>query len=184
MRCSPEQVLLCYDDGTAVEVTVPFPPLLAVAEPYGGLIEHVGRDRRLGLLLVRRRGYGVGVAVSGRLVESKVGSRYVQGKTKAGGWSQQRFANRRQGQAQAAFAAAADVAVRLLLPQLPGLDALVCGGDRRAVDAVLADPRLRALAALPTGRFLDVPDPRQAVLVRAAERALAVVLTITDPAPT
>jgi hypothetical protein len=174
-------VLLRYEDGTVVDVTVPFPPLVRSEEPYGGLLEHVGRGRRLGLLLVRRGGYGVGVAESGRLVESKVGSRYVQGKTKAGGWSQQRFANRREGQAQAAFAAAAEVALRVLLPTVSSLDALVCGGDRRAVGAVLADARLRELALLPRGRFLDARDPRQAVLVSAAGRASAVLVTVTDP---
>ncbi|MDP9498027.1 MAG: hypothetical protein M3P46_10315, partial [Actinomycetota bacterium] len=35
------------------------------------------------------------------------------------------------------------------------------------VDTVLADRRLAALAPLVTGRLLDVPDPRQAVLAAA-----------------
>lgn len=180
---SPELVSLRYADGTAVDVAVPFPPLPdIVGAAYRGLLEHVARDRRIALLLVRRGGYGVGVVADGRLVESKVGSRHVQGKTKAGGWSQRRFANRRDGQARVAFAAAADVAARVLPPQLASLDALVCGGDRRAVEAVLTDVRLRALAALPRGRFLDVPDPRKAVLAQAAERATAVAVTVTDPA--
>ena len=179
---SPERVSLRYADGTVVDVPVPFPPLVeAQGAAYVGLLEHVTRKRRTGLVLVRRGGYGVGVAVAGQLVASKVGSRRVRGRTKAGGWSQRRFANRRDEQARAAFMAAADVAARVLTPELAGLDALVCGGDRRAVEAVLADPRLRALAALPRGRFLDVPDPRQAVLVRAAERSAAVVVTVTDP---
>ena len=182
VRSTADRVSLSYADGTAVDIAVPFPPLRGIqGSAYDGLLEHVAQDRRIGLLLVRRGGYGVGVVADGRLVESKVGSRHVQGKSKAGGWSQRRFANRRDEQARAAFTAAADVAVRLLLPRLRDLDALACGGDRRAVDAVLADARLRALAALPRGRFLDVPDPRHAVLVRAAQSANAVVVTVTDP---
>jgi hypothetical protein len=91
-----------------------------------------------------------------------VGSRHVQGRTAAGGWSQQRFARRRAGQAAVAWAAAADDAARVLLGQ--DLQALVAGGDRAAVEEVLADPRLASLRALRTGRLLAVPDPRLRVL--------------------
>ena len=40
----------------------------------------------------------------------------MQGTTRAGGWSQKRFARRRENQAHAAFADAADTAARVLLP--------------------------------------------------------------------
>ena len=52
------------------------------------------------LLLLRRGGYGVGRASQGgALAASKVGTRYVQSRTAAGGWSQHRFARRRDNQA-------------------------------------------------------------------------------------
>ena len=92
----------------------------------------------------------------------------MQGRTAAGGWSQQRFARRREGQASVASQAAADVAVRILLAQ--PLDAVVTGGERTAVDAVLADPRLAPLRPLVTERLLDVPDPRLTVLQAAPYR--------------
>ena len=38
------------------------------------------------------------------------------------------------------------------------------GGDRRALDEVLADERLAPLRGLVADRVLDVPDPRLAVL--------------------
>ena len=76
----------------------------------------------------------------------------MQGGTKAGGWSQQRYARRRANQAGAAFADAADAAARVLLDPARPLDALVPGGDRDAVRAVLADRRLRGLDAAVTGR--------------------------------
>ena len=47
-------------------------------------------------------------------MESKVGQRHVQGRTKAGGQSQQRFARRRDNQARAAYEAAAEHAARIL----------------------------------------------------------------------
>jgi hypothetical protein len=145
------------------------------------LVTHAQRRRVVGLLLVRRGGFAVAVAEGANLVDSKVGSRYVQGKTKAGGWSQQRYARRRKAQAEEAFGVAADVAARILLPRLPDLEGLVAGGDRAAVRSVLADPRLRALADLPQGRFLAVPDPRQRVLEDAVRRSRTIAIDVHDP---
>ena len=145
------------------------------------LVDAVAVSRPVGLVLVRRGGYAVGVAEGRRLLDSKVGSRYVQGKTKAGGWSQQRYARRRDAQARDAFSAAADAAVRVVLPRLADLGGLVTGGDRAAVDAVLDDSRLRRLRDLPQGRFLAVPDPRQRVLEEAVRRSRAVVVDVYDP---
>ena len=111
---------------------------------------------------------------------SKVDSSYVQGRTAAGGWSQQRFARRRTNQAKAAASGASDLVVRLLLPQAGSLAALVTGGDRRAVEAVLADPRLAPLRPLRSDRFLDVAEPRRAVLEQAVAGARAVRIRIRD----
>ena len=55
------------------------------------------------------------------------------------------------------------------------------GGDRSAVDAILAAPQLAAVAALRTGRLLDVPEPRHAVLVTAVAAARAVPILIREP---
>ena len=68
------------------------------------------------------------------------------------------------------------MAVRVLLPHRADLDALVLGGDRRALATVLEDPRLRGLARLGGERVLDVPDPRLDVLRRTPERFLATIL--------
>jgi hypothetical protein len=157
---TPTSVTLSAEDGSSAVVTVPFEPLAELSRE--GLVAHVLTPRRLGVLLVRRGGYGAGVFADGKLLDSKVGSRHVQGTTKAGGWSQQRYARRRDNQAREAFAAATEVAVRILAPAK--LDVLVCGGDRRAVDTVLEDPRLKDLPALVRPPFLGVPDPKQKVL--------------------
>jgi Actinobacteria/chloroflexi VLRF1 release factor len=154
--------------------------------PFGGedlaaLVDHVLRPRTVALVLVRRGGFAMGVAHGDALEASKVGSRHVQGKTKAGGWSQQRYARRRAAQADTAFAAAADAAVGVLVPRVADLDGLVPGGDRAAVSSVLSDPRLRALADLPRGPFLAVPDPRRRVLEDAVRRSRAVRIEVFDP---
>ncbi|NUR96900.1 MAG: hypothetical protein HOV67_16765 [Kribbellaceae bacterium] len=174
---TPTSLTLSAEDGSTAVVAVPFEPLAVLSRE--GLVAHVLRERRLGVLLVRRGGYGAGVFAGGKLLDSKVGSRHVQGTTKAGGWSQQRYARRRDNQAREAFAAATEVAVRILAPAK--LDVLVCGGDRRAVDTVLEDPRLHDVAALVKPPFLGVPDPKQKVLEQAAADALAIRIDIDQP---
>lgn len=173
---TPTSVTVSAEDGSLAVVTVPFEPLADLSKD--GLVTHVLKPWRLGVLLVRRGGYGAGVFVGGNLVDSKVGSRHVQGTTKAGGWSQQRYARRRDNQAREAFAAATEVAVRILGPAK--LDALVCGGDRRAVDTVLDDPRLKDLSGLVRPPFLGVPDPKQKVLEQAGADARAVRIEVTQ----
>ncbi len=174
---TPTRLSATAEDGSRADIDVPFGPLEELTP--GGLFAHVLAERRLGLLLVRRGGYGAGVFEGTKLVNSKVGSRHVQGTTKAGGWSQQRFARRRDNQAREAFAAATEVAARILVPAK--LDVLVCGGDRKAIDTVLEDPRLKALRALIRPPFLGVADPRQKVLEQAGADARAIRIELTDP---
>jgi hypothetical protein len=145
------------------------------------LVTHAGEERRVGVLLVRLGGHAAGVFEGERLVSSKVGSRLVHGRSAAGGWSQHRFARRRDKQVAEASQAAAEVAVRMLAPLAGTLDAVVLGGDRRAVDALRGDRRLGAVFALETGPFLDVPDPRLAVLREAPRRFRAVRIRVIDP---
>ena len=109
------------------------------------------------------------------LSEHKIGQRHVQGRTKAGGQSQQRFARRRDNQARAAYEAAADHAARILSgPPL----LVVTGGDHAAVDDVLTDPRLRHLTV--TAPWLAVPDPRRKVLDAAVVEASALRLDVVN----
>jgi hypothetical protein len=167
-------------DGAVAELHPP--PAVPISADLGAFVEAVSVPRRLGLLLARQASVAVGVSLGDDLQSSKVDSSYVQSRTAAGGWSQQRFARRRANQAKAAAGSAADLAARLLLPSVGSLDALVTGGDRRAVDAVLADARLAPLVALRAERFLDVPEPRQATLVQAVALARAIHIRLLDPA--
>jgi Actinobacteria/chloroflexi VLRF1 release factor len=164
-------------DGTVAVARLPFDESYDGPADPAALTAAVTMPTRWGVLLVRKGGFAVATVVFGQVAESKVGQRHVQGRTKAGGQSQQRFARRRDNQARQAYEAAAEHAHRLLR----SLDALVCGGDRPAVDAVLADPRLQALAPLRVGRWLPVPDPRRAVLDQAVLDAESVEVTIEEP---
>jgi hypothetical protein len=146
---------------------------------------HAAAERTVGVLLVRLGGYAAGVFTGAppRLAASKTGSRLVHGRSAAGGQSQQRFARRREKQAANALEAAADTAVAVFSPYAGRMDAVVLGGDKRAITAVRADTRLRPLLAPTVERFLTVPDPRLAVLRDTPRMFLAVRIRLTDPAP-
>ena len=158
-------------DGAAAECHPPFPPLRwagAAADPVAAaaaVVAHATADRTVGVLLVRLGGYAVGVFTGSppRLVSSKTGSRPVHGRSAAGGWSQHRFARRRENQAATALRAAADAAAAIFGPYR--LDALVLGGDKRSVAGT---PRRYAAGAVPGPR--DGPFPhRSRPAVRRAE---------------
>jgi hypothetical protein len=177
----PSVVTVTAEDGAQAECRVPFPPLVVEPDvPYGGLVAHAVRDRRVGVLLVRLGGHAAGVFDGPRLVRSKVGSRQVHGRSAAGGWSQQRFARRREGQVKVALAAAADVAAAVLAPEAGALDAVVLGGDRRALESVLADVRLQPLVPLVVEPRLDVPDPRLKVLQGTPSLFRTVRIRVSD----
>lgn len=158
----------------------PFPPLATGPAIVDGmasalLLEHAARERRVGVLLVRLGGFAAGVFEGDRLTASKVGSRLVHARHRKGGSSARRFERRRGEQARAALLQAADVAARVLVGA--GLEAVVLGGDRRAVDALRDDSRLQPLFEIAVERFLgDVPDPRRDVLEATPDAFRATVL--------
>ncbi len=172
-----ELVTVRAADGSVAECYPPFPPLPPGTVGSGAeLAAHATADRDVGVLLVRLGGYAAGVfsGPDARLVTSKVGSRLVHGRNAAGGTSQHRFARRREKQANEALAAAADCAFAVFHGYASGLDAVVLGGDKRAMTGVREDPRLRPYFAIAVDRFLTVPDPRLNVL-RATPRAFRAI---------
>lgn len=175
---SEDGLTLTAADGATAAFSAP--PGAAPAATMAELIEAAQTPRRLGLLLARKGAVAVGIAEGSELKASKVDTHYVQGRTAAGGWSQQRFARRRDNQAKQAAADGAGIVGRLLLPDVRDMAALITGGDRSAVDAILAAPPLAALLPLRADRFLDAPEPRHAVLVSAIAGARAVSVLVKD----
>ena len=162
------------DDGSHFAARLPFDTTYAGPAEAGAFAVAAVPPGEWGVLLVRKGGFAVARLAGTGLVEHKIGQRHVQGRTKAGGQSQQRFARRRDNQARQAYEAAADHAARILT----GVGPVVTGGDHAAVDAVLADARLATLTVV--GPWLAVPDPRRAVLDRAIADAQAVRVEVTN----
>jgi hypothetical protein len=189
---------LTADDGESASAVLPFGRSYAGPPDPALVADAAAAPLCWGVLLVRKGGFAVARlggpgAAADHVVDSKVGQRHVQGRTKAGGQSQQRFARRRDNQARQAYEAAADHAARILGDRPPDArhadepgggvasraDALVVGGDRQAVDAVLDDRRLTWLRDLVVDPWLPVPDPRRAVLDEAISTARSLRITLS-----
>jgi hypothetical protein len=196
-------------DGSVAQCHPPFPPAgglaaliegavpLDVEDPAAiaeALAAHARRPRTVGVLLVRLGGYAAGVFTGYPpvLQDAKVGSRLVHGRSAAGGWSQHRFARRREKQVNEALTAAADAAVMIFgrggmggkketaTARSKNLDAVVLGGDRRAVAELRDDQRLAPYFKLAAERFLTVPDPKRAVLLETPRQFTAVRIRLTE----
>ena len=162
-------------DGSTFVARLPFETAYAGPADADAFAAAVAAPERWGVLLVRKGGFAIARLRHDEVVDSKVGQRHVQGRTKAGGQSQQRFARRRDNQARQAYEAAAEHAARILgQAALP----VVTGGDHAAVDEVLADPRLRRLR--PVGPRLPIPDPRRSVLDAAIADARSVRIDVVN----
>ena len=185
-----DDVSFTAPDGAIAECHPPFPPVRELAVPLPGypdvaeaIAAHAQRPRAVGVLLVRLGGYAAGVFTGSppRLADAKTGSRPVHGRSAAGGRSQHRFARRREKQANEALQAAANTAVDVFGRWR--LDAVVLGGDKRAIAELREDPRLAPYLKIATDRFLTVPDPRRRVLEDSPRLFLAVKIRLTEPTP-
>ena len=175
----------------------------AIAE---ALAAHARKPRTVGVLLVRLGGYAAGVFTGYPPVlgAAKVGSRLVHGRSAAGGWSQHRFARRREKQANEALSAAADAAVMIFgggaravrhprreqrrrrgrrrpQPRAPGLTPSCSAVTAARSPTCGTTPGWRPTSPSPTERFLTVPDPKRAVLLEAAKQFTAVRIWLTEP---
>jgi hypothetical protein len=166
---------LAAADGARAALHWPLPGS-AVADS-SALAARAGAADPRNLVLVRRGGWAVGTAHGEQLSRSHCGTRYVQGKTKAGGWSQQRYARRRAQQADGLLDAA-QAAVREVLAGSSG--PVVLGGDRALLDRLLRSLADTDVPSRVSGRRLDVPDPRLAVLRQAVVDAGAVDVELND----
>ena len=155
----------------------------ACAEYARQIAAHARAERTVAVFLVRRGGYAAGIFTgpAPQLAASKVGARLVHGRSAAGGTSQHRFARRREKQAAEALGAAAGTAAAVFGPYAGRIDAVVLGGDRRAMATLRSDSRLAPYFGLAVERFLTVPDPRLTVLRGTPRLFRAIRIRLTDP---
>lgn len=159
-------VALTCADGASAGLLPPWP---ADGRPGIGasslerLAHRSQQSRSVGVLLIRRGGYAVGVAQNGTLLAHKCGKRNVSGRTATGGLMS----------TAAGYAATVFAAYRL--------DYVVLGGDKTLAQQVVAEPELAAYLRIPRLPLLDVPDPRLRVLEQAARDVRSVRVKVWDP---
>lgn len=160
------------EDGSWFRARLPFGAAYEGPPDVGEFVSASSAPLDWGIVLARRGGFAVARMAGEEPVASKVGQRHVQGRTKAGGQSQQRFARRRDNQARQAWAAAADHA-RARLADLDG--PLVLGGDAAGVETVL---ELAGLTQPSRSWVSTVGEPRRDALAAAIVDALAVEVVV------
>lgn len=185
-RLVADGVLLGAADGGSAHLALLDPQDWAAAsdEPVDAhtVAEHLASAASASVPLlvvaIRRGGWTIGTVRDGRVLVGATGRRYVQGQTAAGGWSQQRFARRRDGQADKLVRDAV-VAVHRVLAQTLPLEpvAVVLAGDRSLADDVADRSPRPGLGRLGP---LEVGEPRRVDLDALALRVLAVRVTVRD----
>jgi hypothetical protein len=167
-RSAPSGLALFWSDSLAYALRPPLPPRETMrldGWETAWLLEILGRQHLLGVLLLRRGGYAVGVFEGDMLVASKAGTRFVKNRHRKGGQSQRRFDRIREKQIDELFEKACLVATDRLAPYAARLEALFLGGDRHTVQAFR--PQCRVLAGFGErlqARFLTTPEPRHETL--------------------
>lgn len=185
VEVSDERVSCRCADGATADISLLWGSLPGIDDPLAEVIATFALERTVGALLIRRRAHAVGVFTGSTLDTGRHDHHYVQGTTKAGGWSQQRYARRRGNQTAKAFAEAAEDVAQLLAPRAGELDALVLGGDGTAARTVLADfTELRELAATTRHPVYSVADPNHTVLVGFPALFRAVPIELNEAAQT
>jgi hypothetical protein len=148
------------------------------------LLDALAQDHCVAVLLASLGGYVVGVLDGEAIVASKVGTRFVKGRHKKGGSSSNRFRRRREEQARALLDDAAETATAVLEPWRERATFAALGGDRAAVDAVLArERRLAWIAERAAPRFFPVARPRLEALKRLPYDLYAAEVVSREPVP-
>lgn len=183
VESTDHHVVLTAADGCRASFEVPWPPVDLRKLPVACLARHASLTRTVLLLSVRRGGFGAAIAEGNKILVSKHGTKYVQGKTKAGGWSQQRFARRRGNQAAGVVAGAVQAVERVFSQSVvaPGdVVGVVRAGDQGLLDQTRAefDGPLAFLSKLPQSPILQIADPRKATTEVLAARARAIRVRI------
>lgn len=146
-----------------------------------GFVERALAERVVAVVILRKGAFAIGVFRGAKLLASKVDTTYVQGRTAAGGWSQQRYARRREKQANIALKKATDTTVRVLAPHVGEIEAVVGGGDKRAIAEILTDKRLAPLGERLLPLNMDVGEPRLAILKDTPRQFRVVHVHLTEP---
>lgn len=153
---------------SAVAVAPPF-PLHADAVRDGvdpsDLLDLLGEDFLIGIVLLRLGRYAVGVMRGDKLVATKTGSRYVKNRHRAGGSSQRRFERSRERLVRELYDKTCAVVRDVFTPHEDRLEYILLGGEKSTLQGFLRRCEyLEAHGQKVLDRRLAVERPGQAAL--------------------
>jgi hypothetical protein len=157
-------IAIFWDDERGRYAIVPPFPVRATQVLEGfhpsPLREILSMELVLGIVLLRRGPYALGVFDGSRLVSSKCGKRYVLPMHRKGGMSAARFSRLRSAQVQRLYKEVAKQVELKFKPYEKRIDWIFLGGDRIACKQfVKLCPFLQKLEYRISGRFLAVRKP-------------------------
>ena len=136
----------------------------------GPLLQLMGAEHTIGVVLLRLGRFSVAVYQGRNLVSSKTDARYVKGRHSAGGTSQKRFERIRQGQIHRIYDKACQAVEAQLAPYDGRLDFIVLGGESTTLNGFLKScPFLGRRQEIIQGRRLNVRDPKRDTLEKVGD---------------
>lgn len=159
-------VFVCVDRIIAIQPPFPVTGDVGEAGPATSqLVERLGSDLLIGVVLLRLGRFAVAVLEGENLVATKTGSSYVKSRHRAGGSSQRRF-ERSGERLEREFFDRACATVQAVFTSVDAqLDYVILGGERHRLRAFLGRcGYLDALRSRLMDRVLDVDRPGQRAL--------------------
>jgi peptide subunit release factor 1 (eRF1) len=174
-----------FCDDRTIAVSPPFPlqeHLYAEGAQTTPLVDLLSADLLIGVILLRLGRYAVGVLRGEEIVASKVGTRHVKSRHRAGGSSQRRFERSRERLIRELFDKACEVAADILGPYKGRIDYLLLGGERHTLHRFVRRCRLaQELAPETLRRVLEVVRPGQAALQHIHEEVWKSRVHLLEP---
>jgi peptide subunit release factor 1 (eRF1) len=171
---SPNGAIIFWGGEQKKLIIPPFPihdSVMLVGFETEHLKSMLNQDYLIGMVLIRLGSYGIGVCRGDKLISSKVGTGLVHSRHRQGGSSSHRFERHRDKQMETFFNRVCGHVREQLEPYVKSMDYIVYGGAWETIQLFIKYcPILAKLdkPVLPT--LSDTPEPRQAVLEKAAGR--------------
>lgn len=135
------------------------------AEPFVSLL---GQDYNVGIVLVRRGTYSLGICHGEKIIDHFSGTGLVHGRHRQGGSSAARFQRRRKDQTHHFLERVCEHIREKFLPYAGKLDFLVCGGARTTILQLQKQcPFLKQFEDRLLPQLLEIQDPKFSVLEKA-----------------
>ncbi len=129
------------------------------------LIDMLGRNYGIAIILIRLGNYAIGVASGDTIVSSKVGSGLVHGRHRQGGSSQGRFPRHRNKQIEAFLLRVCNHLKAIIEPHVESVDYIIYGGAWTTIAELKKRCHLLSTLNKPElPPILNIPDPKSRVL--------------------